>query len=498
MDRHKGRQKALFCDDKLGGVRLVDVDGVEMEAPEIELIAHLQRGQQVLLYSGGVLVVFDLLDLPLHRVHAGTAVFRVKCLGSDGEKGRIERQRLMDLIPGDAEGHHDVGHGVGLGEQVADFGQRLNVPVRYIVLHHGLLPALIEAALLHLALSHLLHDLEAHFGVKALGDQVQHNIVTAAHSFQNAGGAAEDQLPGIAHPHVRTVGEAGEPHQRIEILGLGVNQHLAGEPGVELRDGHGASWPQNRVILIAQHLAGNENGHGLRVIQGDLVGVHPGEVLHHAHHSGVIVSQHIQLQDIGLHGVVFKMGGDGIGIVGVCRVLHRAEILHVLVVRHYHQSAGVLAGGAAHTHAAKGQSVFLRPAGHDAVFLQIFLHKAVGRLFRQSTDGACPEHLGLTEHLNGVAVGPGLVFAGEVQVDIRHLAAAEAQEGLKGNVKSVLHVFGAADGTHLVRHIRAAAVAAVQNEFAVFALRTAVVGRQGVDLRNAGHISHQRRADGAS
>ena len=387
---------------------------------------------------------------------------------------------------------------MGLGEQVADLGQRLNVPVRYIVLHHSLLPALVEAALLHLALSHLLHDLEAHFGVKALGDQVQHNIISAAHRFQNAGGAAEDQLPGMAHPHVRTVGKAGEPHQRVEVLGLGVNEHLAGKPGVELRNGHGAGRPQNGVVLIAQHLAGNEDGHGVRVIQGDLVGVHPGEVLHHAHHSGVIVSQHVQLQDVGLHGVVFEMGGDGVGIVGIRRVLHRAEIFHVLVVRDHHQAAGVLAGGAADANAAKGQPVFLRPAGHDAVLLQILLHKAVGRLFRQGTDGACPEHLGLTEHLNGVAVGPGLVFAGEVQVDVRHLAAAEAQEGLKGNVKSVLHVFGAADGTNLIRHIRAAAVAAVQNEFAVFALRTAVVGRQGVDLRNAGHISHQRRADGAS
>jgi len=150
----------------------------------------------------------------------------------------------------------------------------------------------------------------------------------------------------------------------------------------------------------------------------------------------------------------------------------------------------VLAGGAADAHAALGQAVFLRPAGHDAVLLQILLHEAVGRLFRQSTDGACPEHLGLTEHLNGVAVGPGLVFAGEVQVDIRHLAAAEAQEGLKGNVKSVLHVFGAADGAHLVRHIRAAAVAAVQDELAVLALGAAVMGRQGVDLRDAGHVSH--------
>ena len=192
------------------------------------------------------------------------------------------------------------------------------------------------------------------------------------------------------------------------------------------------------------------------------------------------------------------MGGDGIGIIGVRRVLHRAEVLHILIVRDHHQAAGVLAGGAADAHAALGQAVFLRPAGHDAVFLQILLHEAVGSLFRQRTDGTRPEHLCLSEHFDGVTVSPGLIFAGEVQVDIRHLAAAEAQEGLKGNVKSVLHVFGAADGTNLIRHIRAAAVAAVQNEFAVFALRTAVVGRQGVDLCDAGHVSHQGRAHGAT
>ena len=294
------------------------------------------------------------------------------------------------------------------------------------------------------------------------------------------------------------MGEAGEPHQRVEVLWLGINQHLPGEPGVELRNSHGAGRPQNGIVLIAKHLTGNENGHGIRVVQGNLMGIYPGEILHHAHHRGVIMSQHVQLQDVGLHGVIFKMGGDGIGIVGVRWVLHRAEILHILVVRNHHQTAGVLARGTADTHAAQRQAVFLRPAGHNAVFLQILLYKTVGCFFRQSTDGARPEHLGLAEHLNSVAVSPGLIFAGEVQVDIRHLAAAEAQKGLKGDVKAILDVLRTADGTDLIRHIRAAAVAAVQNEFAVFALRTAVVGRQRVDLRNAGHISHQRRADGAS
>ena len=228
------------------------------------------------------------------------------------------------------------------------------------------------------------------------------------------------------------------------------------------------------------------------------MGIHPGEVLHHTDHSGVIVSQHIQLQEVGLHGVVFKMGGDGIGVVGVRRVLHRAEVLHIHVVGDHHQAAGMLAGGAPDAHAAQCQAVLLRPSGGDAVLLQIFLDKAVGGLFRQGTDGAGPEHLGLSEHLDGVLVGPGLVFTGEVQVDIRHLAAAEAQEGLKGDIEAVFDVLGAADGTDLVRHVGAAAVGAVGDELGVLAVGAAVVRRQRVDLRDAGHVGNQGRTHGAT
>ena len=101
-----------------------------MEAPEIELVAHLQGDHQVLLHGGGVLVVFDFADLPLDGVDAGAAVFRVEGLGPDGEEGGVKRQGLVDLEPGDAEGHHHIGHGVGLGEQVADFGPAWRPPTR--------------------------------------------------------------------------------------------------------------------------------------------------------------------------------------------------------------------------------------------------------------------------------------------------------------------------------------------------------------------------------
>ena len=97
-----------------------------------------------------------------------------------------------------------------------------------------------------------------------------------------------------------------------------------------------------------------------------------------------------------------------------------------------------------------------------------------------------------------MAVGPGLVFAGEVQVDIRHLAAAVAQERLKGDVEPVLDVFRAALRAAFVRHIRPAAVAAVGDKFHVAAVGAAVVRRQGVHFGDAGHIGHQRGANGAT
>ena len=95
--------------------------------------------------------------------------------------------------------------------------------------------------------------------IKALGDQVQHNVVTAAHRFQNAGGAAQNQFPCISHPHIGAVREAGQPHQRIEVLRLRVHQHLPGEARVELRNCHSAGRPENFIIFISQHLTGGEN-----------------------------------------------------------------------------------------------------------------------------------------------------------------------------------------------------------------------------------------------
>ena len=82
--------------------------------------------------------------------------------------------------------------------------------------------------------------------------------------------------------------------------------------------------------------------------------------------------------------------------------------------------------------------LILRRGGVDAPLLQVFLGVAESGLLRHRAHGARPEHMALPEELKGIPVGSGLILAGKVQVDIRHLFAAEAQEGLEGDIKAVL------------------------------------------------------------
>ena len=404
----------------------------------------------------------------------------------------------MDLEPGDAEGHHHIGHGVGLGEQVGDLFTGADVPVGHAGGLHLLLRPVGQAP----ALTDRLHDLEGPLGGHPLGDEEQHDVVAAADGLADGDPLLQDQVPGVAQPHVGAVGEAGQPDQNIELVGLGLLQHPPNEGGSEFRDGGAAGGAQNFVVLIAQRLGGLEDGHGVRVVQRDLPGVYSRQHLQHSDHGGIIVAQHVQLQQVGLHGVVFKMGGDDVAVRVVGGVLDGTEVIDLLVLGDDHHAAGVLSGGPLDSGTAQSQPVLLRLGGRQPPLRQILFHIAEGGLLRHGADGPRPEHMGLAEELEGIAVGAGLVLAGEVQVDIGDLVAAKAQEGLEGDVEAVLHILGPAHRADGVGHIGAAAVGVLRVlgivEVGVFAVGTAVVGGQGVHLGDARHEGHQRGAHAAS
>ena len=132
--------------------------------------------------------------------------------------------------------------------------------------------------------------------------------------------------------------------------------------------------------------------------------------------------------------MIIKMGGNDGAVDIIGRVLDGAKLANVVVARHHHQPAGMLACGPFDAGAAIGQTAHFGVMGHPALFFHIFQHKAIGRFIGQCADGAGFKDLALAEKLFCIGMGLLLIFAGKVQVDIRLLVPFKAQEGFKGNV----------------------------------------------------------------
>ena len=296
------------------------------------------------------------------------------------------------------------------------------------------------------------------------------------------------------------MGEAGKPDKSIKLLRLGVHQHLAGKGSAELRHTDGARFADDRVLIReAESFGRGEDRHGFRVREGDLLGIHPCHVLHHTDHCGVIVAELVKLEEVCLHAVIFKMGGDDIGIRIIRRVLHRAEVRHIHILRDDDKPTGMLARGALDTHETQSKAVFLRFGSLDAPLFQILLDIAVGSFFRKGADGAGTEDMVGTEENFRVFMCLCLIFAGKVKVNIRRfLITRVAQEGFKRDIESVSIHSCAAFRAVLFGHVSAAPIRIIRDELTVFAFRTDVVRRQGVDLRDTGHECHDRGTDASS
>src|SRR5699024_1942482 len=262
-----------------------NVNGCKGKAAEVEFVADLQGGEKILLLARGVGIVLNLLDLVPHRLQSTGHHGGVKAilLAAAVEVGRVKRQGMVHLEPGNSEGHHHIGHGVGLGEEILNFLARFYVPRRNARLDHFVLGALGKSP----SLSHRLHDLEGALLGHAAGDEIEHNIVAAADGLGDRGRTGGDEILGVAQPHVGAVGEAGKTHQDVKLIRLGVQEHAPDEAGAKFGNGAGTGGAEDGVILKAQDLAGAEDGHGVLVVQGNLLGVDASQVLHHADHGGV-------------------------------------------------------------------------------------------------------------------------------------------------------------------------------------------------------------------
>lgn len=148
------------------------------------------------------------------------------------------------------------------------------------------------------------------------------------------------------------------------------------------------------------------------------------------------------------------------------------------------------------TNKARRQTLLLRVADLQSALLEVLRHIAICRFFRQTRNRARAENVVMPEQLLDVMERAVLIFAGEVQVNIRHLVALKAEEHLERDVEAVLHELLTADGAVLIRQVNADFVLAlVHVEKALAAMGAAVMRRKRVDLRDAAHTRNEARTD---
>ena len=94
-----------------------------------------------------------------------------------------------------------------LREHVLDLLAGPDIPVRYIVVKHVLLPLrpLITLSFRNDTFSHILHDLKGLLRFQSHTDQIRHDIISCADCGGNGGLLLLDQSLRITKPHIRTM-----------------------------------------------------------------------------------------------------------------------------------------------------------------------------------------------------------------------------------------------------------------------------------------------------
>ena len=125
---HERRAELPVLDQEFCRVRMIDIDRREGKAAQIEFIADLKRGEQIVVLGAGILVLLDLLQLFLDKLDAVAhhALVKATLLAAAIEVCGVERQRLVHLEPRDAESHHHVGRRMGVVLCYGEKGDDLN------------------------------------------------------------------------------------------------------------------------------------------------------------------------------------------------------------------------------------------------------------------------------------------------------------------------------------------------------------------------------------
>ena len=208
------------------------------------------------------------------------------------------------------------------------------------------------------------------------------------------------------------------------------------------------------------------------------------------------MSKNIQFQKVMVNGMIIEMGGNNLGCLVIGRMLNRCEGINLFTMGHNNDTAGMLTGCTSDTDASAGNPVQL--AGTFMLFmLFVIMHGiTVSRLICQCTNGSRTESLAFTEDNLRISMRLTLIITGEVQVNIRLFVALESKEGFERNIMSLLHQRLSAYRADPVFHITAGTARKtfdiVRIKIHIVTFRAQIMGLQGINLCNTGHIGNER------
>ena len=276
--------------------------------------------------------------------------------------------------------------------------------------------------------------------------------------------------------------QAGYLQEVAELFRFGVQQHLDGKSGTHFRNAQASCLAIDFLRCYTQDRSIGTHLNDLWIRSGNIMNPDSGKVLQMLIHGRNHMSQFVQLQDGIMERVEIEVGGQNIRFHIICRMLYRREVIHIVITGHNHHAAGMLTSGTLDSSAANRKAVDFSRAVYQSPFFQILLYIAIGSLIGYRGNGAGLKHVVPAEQLFCITMGRGLVFPGEVQVDIRCLVSVKSQEGFKRDVMAVPVHLCTAFRTVLRRQVEAGANAAVCDKFTMLAIRADIVGGQRIDF----------------
>ena len=241
----------------------------------------------------------------------------------------------------------------------------------------------------------------------------------------------------------------------------------------------------------SERLCPQEKCHDARIIHRNFSRNGMGHIFQHADHRWIIMSENIQLEKTSVQLVVIIVGGNDRRCHIIGRMLNRRKIIDIMIGRNDQYSAGMLTGCSLDLKTAGDQIVDLGIGTHSSMLFQIMPDHTVCGLLCQSSHGTGTINMIFTEHFTYIGMSLGLIFSGEVQIDIRFLIPVKSQENFKGDLLSVLFESGTADRTIPFRQVKTAHTGNSPGFFGIkvckMTFRAIIMRFQRIDFRNACH-----------